>query len=323
MSDSLAKLLLRRTDGRPGAVLWGREAQPHFGRVFDWLLARRVLVERSPADSWPVCPACDGACGDRPIVEIDGQLVAECPEDHARDTILLPHDIRSFRIDTAALISTIAEASGLAGEPMAVADGVWDLGRTAAGRAVVIVLDPAQAANARLLSLLRALVPAADKTILLPDDTATADSMRLRDAGAHAVAASTALAADGFALVAAMLVPGPALLPRLVIDRAAQAVSLDGRACALPDQPFRLLALLADRARTGRNDVQVREIEDAIWHGQIMPAAREIKDIARELRDAMVSAGIDRGTARGLVAAQRSPSRYRLTLRAEEIDIRG
>jgi hypothetical protein len=323
VSDSLAKLLLRRTDGKPGAVLWGREAQPYFGRAFDWLLARRVLVERSPADSWPVCPACDGTCGDRPIVEINGALVAACPEDHARDTTLLPHDIRSFRIDTAALIGAIAAASGLAGEPAAIVDGVWDVGRTAAGRAVVMVLDRAQAANTRLLALLHALVPAADKTILLPDDVAAADCMRIRDAGVHAVAVSEALAASGFALVATMLVPGPALLPRLVIDRAAQAVTLDGRACSLADQPFRLLALLADRARTGRHDVQVRGIEDAIWRGQAMPGSRQIRDIVRELRDAMVSAGIDRATASGLVENRRNPSRYRLTLQAEDIDLRG
>ena len=301
----------------------GREARRHFGRAFDWLLARRVLVERPPADSWAVCSACDGSCGDRAIVEIDGGLVAECPEDHARDTILLPDDIRSFRIDTTALITTIAEASGLAGEPVLVADGIWDLGRTATGRAIVVVVDPAQAANTRLLSLLRALVPASDKTILLPDDTAAADFMRLHGADMHAIAVRAALAEDGFALVAAKLVPGPALQPRLGIDRAAQAVTLDGMVCSLADQPFRLLVLLADRARTGRNDVQVREIEDAIWRGLTMPDSRQVRDIVRQLREAMIAAGIDRATASGLVENRKNPSRYRLTLQPAEIDLRG
>ncbi len=323
MAESLARLLLRRSDGRPGAVLWGRDAVPHFGRTFDRVLARRILVERPPAESWPVCADCDGRCRDRPIVEIGGNLVAECPEDHARDTFLLPDDIRSFRIDAAALITTIAEASGLADEPVAVADGVWELGRSAAGRAVVMVLDPAQAANSRLLSLLHAHVPATDKTVLFPESAAAADYRRLRDAGIHVVAASTALAAEGFALVAALLVPGPAVQPRLVIDRAAQAATIDGKACALADQPFRLLLLLAEQARTARSDMQVREIEGAIWNGRAMPGSRQIRDIVRELRDAMVDAGIDRAIASGLVENRRHPSRYRLTLDAKDIDLRG
>ena len=168
MNDSLPKLLLRRSEAGPGAVLWGREAQPYFGRVFDGLLSQGLLKERAPAKTWPTCAACDAECGEREIVEIGTRLVAECPEDHRRDTVLDSEHLRSFEIDPAALCRSIARESGLSGEPALIMTGLWALGRLPNHRHVMLALEPVCAADARLVTMIRTVGEPFETSLLLP-----------------------------------------------------------------------------------------------------------------------------------------------------------
>ncbi len=103
MTDSLTALLLRRSEGGCPLLLGG-QAKSHFGRAFDRLLARRVLVELAPATEWPVCGTCECGMDARVIREINGELRALCFLDSACDAILIPDDLRAFRIDPEHLV---------------------------------------------------------------------------------------------------------------------------------------------------------------------------------------------------------------------------
>ena len=324
VSESLAKLLLRRSEGGHGAVLWGREAQPHFGRAFDRLLSDGLLKERAPATTWPPCSTCEGHCGERDIVVIGDRLVAECPEDHRRDSVLSADLIRSFEIDTAVLCRHLASGSGLTGEPALLADGFWMLGRLPSGRTVMLALDPKMAADPRLVTLIRARSDPSETTLLLPSAFPEPQCQPLVDAGLRIVAAIDALTGAGFALNPAALAPALPGRIRLSIGSAGRTVTLDRRPIQLGDQPFRLLLKLVGAAQHQGGFVEVRDIDRAIYGDQIRPAARETRDIIRLLKDGLAAglAGAEAEAARALIESKRQPSRYRLALAAEEIDLR-
>jgi hypothetical protein len=250
VSESLPKLLLRRSEAGRGAALWGCDAQPHFGRAFDRLLADRVLTERAPATTWPPCRTCDAGCGPRAIAEIDGRLVAECPEDHACDTVLAPYEVRSFAIDPEALVRLIAAATGLPETPFMVTEGAWMLGRTpTTGRAIVLVLDPVAGRDPDLVALVRAEAPVGcPVTVLLPSGMEHADMRRLATAGFHAIPALDALAGaagPAFALDGASLEPTPAREPKVILRAGARSIVLFGRTVKLSQRRF----LVARRSR--------------------------------------------------------------------------
>jgi hypothetical protein len=324
VSESLAKLLLRRSEGGPGAVIWGREAQPHFGRMFDRLLADGLLKERAPATTWAPCSICEGHCGERDIVVIGDRLVAECPEDHRRDSVLAVDFIRSFEIDQAALSRHLALGSGLAGEPAPLADGLWMLGRLPSGRTVMLALDLKMAADPRLVTLIRARSDPSETTLLLPSAFPEPQCQPLVDAGLRIVAAVDALTGAGFALNPAALAPALPGRIRLSIGSAGRTVTLDRRPIQLGDQPFRLLLKLVGAAQHQSGFVEVRDIDRAIYGDQIRPAARETRDIIRLLKDGLAAGleGAEAEAARALIEGKRQPSRYRLALVAEEIDLR-
>lgn len=324
VSESLAKLLLRRSEGGHGAVLWGREAQPHFGRAFDRLLADGLLKERAPATTWPPCPTCEGECGERDIVLIGDRLVAECPEDHRRNSVLSADLIRSFEIDAAALCRQLASASGLAGEPTLLADGLWALGRLPSGRAVLLAFDPKMARDLRLMTLIRARSDPSETTLLLPCAFPDELCQHLVAAGLRVLAATDALTGSGFALDPAVLAPGRPGQVRLIIGRAGRTAALDRRAIRLGDQPYRLLLKLVGSAQRHGGFVEAHEIDRAVYGDQIRPAARETRDIIRLLKDGLAAGldGVEAQAARDLIEGKRQPSRYRLALAAEEIDLR-
>jgi hypothetical protein len=324
VSENLAKLLLLRSEGGHGAVLWGREAQPHFGRAFDRLLADGLLRERAPATTWPPCSTCEGQCGEREIAEIDGRLIAECPVDHQCDTVLAPHEVQSFEIDAATLCQQFTLTSGLSGEPMMLSDGLWALGRLPSGRAVLLALDPRVASDPRLMTLIRGRSEPSETTLLLPRAVPESLRQHLTEAGLRVVAAADALAGSGFALDPAVLAPGVQGRVRLIVVRTGCTAVLDGYPLRLGDQPFRLLLKLADAAQRHGGFVEVSEIDRAIYGKQIRPASRETRDIIRLLRDGLAAGldGAEATAARDLIESKRQPSRYRLALTPEEIDLR-
>jgi hypothetical protein len=324
VNDSLPKLLLQRSEGGLGAVLWGREAQPHFGRAFDRLLAEGLLTERAPATTWPPCSTCDGRCEGRDIVAIGDLLVAECPEDHRCNSTLAPNLIRSFEIDAAVLCRLIAAASGLSGDLAMVTDGVWDLGRLPSGRSVMLALDPMSVADPRLVTLIRTRVEPDETTLLVPGGVPESQRQHLAEAGLRIMMTMEALSESGFALDPAALAPGLPGKVRLIVGRAGRTAALDRRSLQLADQPFRLLVKLADTAKRHDGFIELPAIEQAIYGDQIRPAARDTRDIVRLLRDGLASGldGPEAAAARDLIESKRQPSRYRLALTPEEIDLR-
>lgn len=324
VNDSLPKLLLRRSEAGHGAVLWGREAQPHFGRAFDRLLAEGLLTEREPATTWPPCSTCEGRCEGRDIVVIGDLLVAECPEDHRCNSTLAPNLIRSFEIDAAVLCRLIAAASGLSGDLATATDGVWDLGRLPSGRSVMLALDPMAAVDPRLVTLIRTRVELDKTTLLLPGAVPELQRQHLAEAGLRIMMTLEALGDAGFALDPAALAPGMPGKVRLIIGRAGRTVSLDRRPRQLGDQPLRLLVKLAEAAQRHGGFVETHELDRAIYGDQIRPAAREPRDIIRLLKNGLAAGleGAEAKAARDLIEGKRQPSRYRLALMPEEIDIR-
>jgi DNA-binding winged helix-turn-helix (wHTH) protein len=290
VSESLAKLLLRRSEGGPGAVIWGREAQPHFGRMFDRLLADGLLKERAPATTWAPCSICEGHCGERDIVVIGDRLVAECPEDHRRDSVLSTDLIRSFEIDTEALACLIAEATGLQGSPFQASAGAWILGRTSlSGRAVALILDPVVGRNPDLVTLLRAgASTGCAMTVLLPSGLSRAETQPLNTAGFHIVAAVDALAdatGGGFVLDMAVLDPVVQREPQVILRAGSRSIVIFGRTVKLSDRRFQVAEALAEAASRGAIASR-RSIERKLYGTQSVDD-KLVADAIRDLRSAI------------------------------------
>lgn len=320
VSGSLASLLLRQSEGGQEAVLWGRDAAPHFGPAFDRLLAAGVLVERAPATSWSTCRRCDGTCDAREIVELDGELVAECPHYRNETVRLARHEVRSFSIDVGTLVAELARTSSLAGEHELVDDGIWLLGRVQGGRYAFLVTSGLAFVGPAFMTLIASRAPAAEAILVLPA-MAPASVMRpFRDAGCDIVTLEQVLAADGIRLDVSAFIPRSRTEVRLIIDTEGRTATLDGHLLDLTAQPYRLLLALARAARTHRGFVGTRELEVAIYAGATQPAARLLSDIVRDLRDRMGKSltGSEATAIRALVE-NKPPGQYRLTLGQEEI----
>ena len=181
LSGTIFALLTRLSEAGPDAVLWGRAAQPHFGPVFDRLLRKRVLVERPRAGMWPTCAYCDCGLDARPIVEVQGKLVAPCPSDHHADQPLAPDDLRSFHIDAERLVTVLAEASGF-DSAASLLPGLWQIGRLASGRAVFLALQEDAVDQPGMVLALRAAASGAPTTLLAPE-IPPAVQLRFSEAG--------------------------------------------------------------------------------------------------------------------------------------------
>jgi len=311
---TLAALLLRQSEGGEPAILWGRQAKPHFGREFERLLNHGILIEQAPATDWDVCADCECGMTDRPIRRVNGLLVAACPFDHKQDETLEPEDIRSFAINTAALVHEIATKSGFEA-PSEFLPGAWHVGLTPTKRALFVVVSRAVLLLPGFIAAIRLEHPSAPISVLGPTVEA-ADRLLFAEAGIHLVPIVDALAkgSSSLALDLACLTPPNAVTARLVIDAARAAVVLDGKTIVLAPQPFELLKLLAERAIARKPAASNRDIEERIWAGQVHKLSREARDVVRELRDAL-------GADRRLVENSRNQG-WQLTLAPTEIQIR-
>ncbi|MFL1463973.1 hypothetical protein ACI6QG_17310 [Roseococcus sp. DSY-14] len=322
MSANLPHCLLQRSEAGPAPVIWGGDILPQHERAIAYLLASGLLVERAPATSWPVCDRCDGACGEREVLEVDGALVAECPNFPDRTRRLLPHEVRSFAIAIRVLVEELARASGLTGGTEEIARGTWNLGATAGGRAVMLVLDDTILASPDAIALLGRFATLASATVLVPDATAPAASRRLRDAGCHVVRTAVALEAAVLKLDADRLIPSVAVEARLVIQVQAKTAMLDGRRLNLTDQPFALLLALARAAGQHAGFVPLRDLEAAVYGNALQPESRPVRDVVRVLKDRMAqSQPAETAAAVRDLIANRPPASYRLVLTASEIAI--
>jgi len=322
MTDTLAALLLRLSEGGRPALLWGRVARPYFGAAFDRMLAAGVLVEGPPAEEWSACADCDCGFGLRPIQRIDGRIVAACPIDASSDTVLDEDDLRGFRVDPERLFGLISAASGFQEPLELLAPYVWRIGRLASGRSVVVAISVRDLDHPGTVLLLKSAAGGASVTVAAPDP---GPDIRLRflEAGIDLVELRAALkpnstGIDVFDL--AMLEP-VGVEPRLTIDRRARRSSLDGRSVRLSDQLFALLLFLAERALDSPETVEFRVIEDHVWDSGVHRISSGIREPVRALRDALAVGAADGKAARALIENTRNPNGYRLGLPASEIII--
>ncbi|MFN3351245.1 hypothetical protein [Pseudorhodoplanes sp.] len=322
MSESLETLLLRLSEAGEPATLWGRQAKPHFGSEFERLLARRILVEQAPATEWPVCASCECGIVARPIQAAGDRHIAPCPYDHRCDVSLDDDDLRSFRIDGAVLIKEIAAASGIGNEPEPTLPGVWHFGPFGSKRTIFGAFSISAATQPGLIVAMKALARGQPVTLVAPP-LPTSERQHFRQAGIHLVAVGDAIGHNGsaWALDPSRLVPEIVVAPRLVITRSAKFVSLDDIDYALSDQTFKLLCLLAARARSDQPFAATRDIEQEIWGSSLHRVSRSARDVVRELREALVAGASDRDAVRRLIENQRNRG-WRLTLVADAIDLR-
>lgn len=318
MSETLVRLLLRLSEAGEPALLWGHQAAPYFGREFERLLARGVLVEHAPADEWDVCSTCDCGLDARPIQVIDGQPVASCPFDHRNDQVLRAEDLRSFRIDSTALVREIAIASGLITAPSEIMPGLWHLGQMTGRRELFLSSTRAATQQPGLVAKIRLLNLSGQVTMIVPA-LSVAERADLVEAGIHVVGSEECIGSNvsgGFAIDPAKLEMPRVVVPRLIITDATQHVTLDGVEKHVPQQPFRLLMMLAEMVKTGGGFVSVRAIEAAF-------SGRPASDLTRELKDYLSDGAAEpKRRIRGLIKNRRSPAGYALALTTTEIEVR-
>lgn len=322
VSESLEHLLLRLSEAGEPATLWGRQAKPHFGSEFERLLARRILVEQAPATEWPVCAFCECGLDARPVQAAGDRHIAPCPYDHRCDAALDDDDLRSFRIDGEVLIKEIAAASGIPDEPELVLPGIWHLGRPGSKRAVFGALSIAAATQPGLIVAMKTSARGQPMTLVAPP-LPTPERQQFKQAGIHLVAVGDAIGHNGaaWALDPSRLATEIVIGPRLVIARSAKSVSLDGIDYALSDQTFKLLCLLAARARGDRPFATTRDIEQEIWGASLHRVSRPARDVVRELREALAAGASDPDAVRRLIENKHNRG-WRLTLAADSIDLR-
>lgn len=317
MIGNLAHLLLRRSEAGEPALLWGREAKPFYGPAFDRLITRGVLVARAPPCEWQACDDC--RCGQdwRPIARVDGQPVAICPLDRGSDLLLEPEDLESYEIDAAALVREIATSSGFADEPSEVIAGVWYLGRTAGGRHAFTVLSRAATLQSGLVGAIRLFDRSSQATLIAPTLSAP-ERLRFAEADIHVADSEECIGGTdrgAFAIDPAKLEPSRALTPRLVITGTIHRVVLDDVEKHVPQQPFNLLRMLAEKALAGGGFIPTHDIEAA-------NSGRAASDLVRELRDCLAAGAPEPEQIRRLIKNRRSPAGYALALAAHEVELR-
>ena len=323
VSETLARLLLRLSEAGEPAVLWGRQAAPFFGREFERLLDRGVLTELAQAEEWDVCPACDCGLDARPIQTINGGAVAVCPFDHRNDRALETSDLQSFRIDPAALVREIVKASGFTNGPSEILPSLWHLGQMTGRRELLLAITRAAAQQPGLIAKIRLLFPSAQVTMIAPG-LSVSELAGLAEAGIQVVRTEEYLGSTsdgGFAVGLALLEQSRNVSPRLIVQRAAKTVSLDGHPKTLPDQAFQLLLLLAEHAKNSSSIIENRAIEARLWGSNIHKISSQVREPVRALRDALATGSSDSEAVRALIENRRKPNGYRLVLAPEEIEL--
>ena len=314
MIETLPRLLLRLSEAGEPAILWGRQAAPHAGRDFERLVDGGVLVEQAPATEWDVCPACDCGLDARPVQLVNGRHIAVCPTDRRSDVDLSDDDLRSFRIHPPALVREIATASGFGDELSPVTAGVWHLGQTSSQRALFLALSRDGVLLPGMIGLMRSIARLLPIMLIAPAMAAD-DQARFIEAGISVVSTGGCIDADatGFAIDTATLETAPTFEVQLVIFSLSQRVVLDGIEMHIPQQPFKLLVMLAEAVGGRKVYLTPHEIEAE-------NSGRGAADLVRELRG-FLSEG-RRGRGADLIKTRRSPTGYFLALAPEGFELR-
>ena len=142
-------------------------------------------------------------------------------------------------------------------------------------------------------------------------DLSAAIAVRLREVGIepHKIVAVFKAGSDG---VERLDLNPSSSVPRLVVKLSAQSVTLDGRRLDLPTQMFALFRLLIEQSVKRDPVLKKQEIETQM--------GRPANEIARDLRNALISSGMPEAQAKSLVATVRARG-YRLGLAPVEVVI--
>lgn len=306
----LAWLWTRLSEGGARVAISGRALSRFPANDIERLLRAQVLIEEQKADTWSVCAECDCGLDARPV-EWSGEVFrACCPHDQSEDVILQKDDLRRFSVDVDRLVARIAASGNLGGAVARVADGLWLLGETPSGHAVVLSFDADNLVTPGAVMAIRAAVGPKPIMAIVHDLSATI-AVRLREVGVepHEFAAVFKAGSDG---TERLVLDPPSSVPRLVMTLSAQSVTLDGRRLDLPTQMFALFRLLIEQSVKRDPVLKNQEIETQ--------TGRPPNQIIRDLRKALVGCGLTSDQAKALVATVHARG-YRLGLDPAEVVI--
>ena len=305
-----AWLWTRLSDGGAPVSISGRALSRFPASDVERLLRAQVLIEERKADTWSVCAECDCGFDARPVEQFGDAFRACCPHDPAEDVTLQEDDLRRFSVKVDQLVAGIAASGNLVGTADRITDGVWLLGYTPSGHAVVLSFDAENLVAPGAVMAIRAAV--GQKPIMaIFNDLSAASAVRLREAGVdpRETAGVFKPGSDG---VDRLVLDPSSSAPRLVVTLSAQSVTLDGRRLDLTTQMFALFRLLVEQS--GKRDPVLKNQEIETQTG------RPPNQIIRDLRKALVSCGLNSDQAKALVATVHARG-YRLSLDPAEVVI--
>lgn len=319
MTETLSRLLLQLSEVEPPALLWGRTARHHHGAGFERLLDSGILVEQRPAREWPVCDSCECDLDMRPLLTIADKQIAACPLDRRNDDILDEEDLRSYRLDHAALIREIVRVSGIENSPSEISARLWSLG-TIGGIELCLTFHGSVARLPGTVDAIRLAARGRQQGLITPRLSA-ADRLALHRAKIHVVDLSECLRIDPGHVIPALQIDFTIAArsePRLVIHVQAQSITFDGKDLKLPPRPFKLLHFLAKEATEGRPLCERRTIEKHLWATTVSEKA--VADAIRELREKLAPV-LPTGMLPRQFIENRTPAFYLIALPPDEISI--
>jgi DNA-binding response OmpR family regulator len=324
---NLPSRLLRLSEGGEPALTHGPEPGSTDARAFSRLVELGVLERQDYLTAWDPCDSCDCGAEER-LIRWDGnQPFAVCPMDAGQDTALLRSEIERYQMRPAQLAAQISKAAGLDHLPDMVVPGLWLIGRVTGDRTLVVAMSTAVLRHQATLDRLRAVDRATRYTLIGHVSSAT-EIAALGERGVDVVSPDDAfmpsLPQMPIRLDRSKLIPSSAMTPRLSVDRTSWRFELDGRVLHLTDQTSRLLHALAETARRHSGFLSQADVQAAVYGALQPPDSRQLRDVARDLRDQMAQglAGEEASAVRLLIQNQRV-ERYRLALAPEEIAIMG
>jgi len=323
----LAWLWKRLNEGGPQVSISGRALRRFPERERDRLLRARVLIEHGRVDSWSLCAHCDCGLDARPIRMVGGELRACCPNDAAEDLVLDEQDLERFSIDPDKLAVRIAASGGMSGSVDQIVDGIWSIGATPSGVAVVLCRTAHLLEAPGALLAIKAAV-GSNSAILIAHEFGAPVVLRLKEAGLSTADLDDVLVPDNAGserlepdrlvvaprstanVVGAELAPAP----RLQIFRARRVLRLDGRDIVLSMTGFNAFSEAAEKVVAGEVMLTYQEL-----HSRTNRASH--RDVMNELRDQLESHGLSRAQAFDLVKTVRGRG-MTIGLAKGDIDIR-
>jgi hypothetical protein len=296
----LTWLWKRLSNGGAEGTISGRALRRFPEREVVRLLRARVLIEHRKADAWPVCLHCDCGLDARPIRMVGGQLRACCPRDNSEDLALNEQDLRRFSIDPEKLAAEIAASGGVSGRANRILEGIWSVGTTPTGVAVVLCRAAHHLESPGTLLAIRAAIGNAG-ALLIADAFDASAVLHLKEAGFSTAGLDDVLVSDNTGserlqldrLIAAARPTADVAgadaeaEPRLQIFRAQRVMRLDGRGIVLSMTAFDAFCGAAEKVVEGKIMLTYQELCSRTNR-------TNHRDVINELRDQLERHGLPR-----------------------------